>query len=207
MFSKLYVFNKMSAPTYYAIVLHSQCSDKAAQFIFDNLVLSYERGGGGLEVRRQLATSVSPETVLHVSCSDDHLRRVAEDLEIRKADNEGHIRPVSCEDWSQWPDTGRVGPLDISDIHRCVQFCIDRVHLPSDLLPGHEDKKFVLAGSPMVHTYQEHHLVTGFPVHDQEAMQKLTAYWRRGRVFSPPTQDIRDYFGEQIAIYFAWLGE
>ena len=46
----------MSSPTYYAIVLHSQCSDKAAQFIFDNLVLSYERGGGGLEVRRQVAS-------------------------------------------------------------------------------------------------------------------------------------------------------
>ena len=82
----------MSPPTYYAIVLHSGCSDEAAQYIIDNLTLSYERGGGGLEVRRQSPSDQCPDTVLHVSCSDQHLKHVAEELEIRKPDKDGHIR-------------------------------------------------------------------------------------------------------------------
>ena len=48
----------------------------------------------------------------------------------RKEDSEGHIRPVTVEDWSAFPETGRVGPLSISDIHRCVQYAMESVHFP-----------------------------------------------------------------------------
>ena len=72
-------------------------------------------------------------------------------------------------------------------------------------LPGHEDKKFIMQGSPVVHCYQEHGLVTGFPVHDQESLNKLRSYWRWSRVLSPPTRDIRDYFGENVALYYSFV--
>ena len=69
-----------------------------------------------------------PETVLHVSCATSHLRLLAELMEVRKEDKEGHIRPLAAEDWDQFPESGRVGPLDTSDIQRCVQYAIERIH-------------------------------------------------------------------------------
>ena len=49
-------------------------------------------------------------------------------MEIKKPDKEGHIRPVTREDWDQFPESGRIGPLETSDIHRCVQYSVDRIH-------------------------------------------------------------------------------
>ena len=45
-----------SLPTYYAVQLHALCSDEAAQVILDKLKLDWNKGGGGLVVRRQLPT-------------------------------------------------------------------------------------------------------------------------------------------------------
>ena len=41
-------------PTYYTILLRPGLSDEAAQFIVTKLSQDWERGGGGLVVRRQL---------------------------------------------------------------------------------------------------------------------------------------------------------
>ena len=43
-----------SLPTYCAILLRPGLSDEAAQFIVTKLVQDWDRGGGGLVVRRQL---------------------------------------------------------------------------------------------------------------------------------------------------------
>ena len=69
-----------------------------------------------------------PDTVFHVSCTTSHLIMLADLMEIKKEDKEGFLRPVTEEEWSQFPESGRVGPLNISDIHRCVQYAIDRIH-------------------------------------------------------------------------------
>ena len=74
---------------------------------------------------------VFPETVFHLSCSTELLAVLAEEMEMKKEDLEGHIRPVTAEEMTEFPETGRVGPLSISDIHRCVSFAMERVHFPA----------------------------------------------------------------------------
>ena len=71
---------------------------------------------------------MSPETVFHVSCTTSHLIRLADLMEVKKGDEDGFLRPVTEEEGSQFPESGRGGPLNISDIHRCVQYAIDRIH-------------------------------------------------------------------------------
>ena len=63
-----------------------------------------------------------------MGCARSRLQLLAEELEMRKEDREGYIRPVSEQDWDQFPESGKVGPLHTSDIHRCVQFAMEKIY-------------------------------------------------------------------------------
>lgn len=195
-----------SSPTYYAIEIHSKCEDEAVQFIHNVLKLEWVKGGGGLTIRRQLPTSAFPETVFHVTCSNSHLLMLAELMEIKKEDLEGHIRPVTVDEIDQFPESGRVGPLDLSDIHRCVQYAMERIHFDTTILnlPGHSNKS-VFKGAPVISSYQERRLISAFPVHDSEDLDKLYRSWSLSPI-NPPLNQIRSYFGESVALYWSFTG-
>ncbi|KAL4144975.1 hypothetical protein PRNP1_012649 [Phytophthora ramorum] len=51
-------------------------------------------------------------------------------------------------------------------------------------------------------------LVATFPLHDPEELSKLREKWFSWK-FAPwaqPLTDIKDYYGEKVGLYFAWLG-
>ena len=99
-------------PTYYAIQILKKCSDEGAQFMLDQLTRPWNDGGGGLVVSVQNPEPAFPDTVLHVTAADDHIVRIADIMELKKKDKDGHIRSVGrlIQVWTFfildafWPD-------------------------------------------------------------------------------------------------------
>ena len=97
---------------------------------------------------------------------------------------------------------GIVGPFTLSDVQKCVLHAMESVHFDSEqkYLPGHSNKRF-MKRSPVLAAYREAGLIDSFPLHDDEALTKLYAEWSNASMFKPPIEAIRDYFGENVALY------
>jgi len=191
-------------PTYYAIVLHNTCSDEGAQFILDKLQAAWEDGGAGLTVRRQHTDMALPETVLHVTATPQLVVKIADIMEIKKPDLEGYIRPVTVDELDEFPESGRVGPLNLADIQRCVLHAMERVHFDKETteLPGHPGRT-VMKASPVLDAYEEKKLITTFPVHDDNDLDRIYKRWKSS-LFDHPLEEIRGYFGEGVALYLSF---
>eukprot|EP00088_Acartia_fossae_P029675 TRINITY_DN3055_c0_g1_i1.p1 TRINITY_DN3055_c0_g1~~TRINITY_DN3055_c0_g1_i1.p1 ORF type:complete len:650 (-),score=118.07 TRINITY_DN3055_c0_g1_i1:446-2395(-) len=192
-------------PTYVVIQVMSKCSDESLQTVIDELSKPWEDGGGGLYLTLQPPRPNFPESLILVSATNEHIIRIAEHIEVKKKDVDGFIRPITEDDIEQFEESGRVGPLTLSDVQRCILHAINRVHFDVEVttLPG--DGRNILKGAPVLSSYEERHLVNIIPTHDEEDLDKLYRGWKRSYFYSPISQ-IRDYFGESVALYFSFEG-
>ncbi|XP_055687333.1 anoctamin-8 isoform X4 [Lutzomyia longipalpis] len=70
-----------------------------------------------------------------------------------------------------------------------------------------QGKAAVAEGQSIIAAWQESGLITQvFPLHETTALTQLQSSWVRN-IFAPqPLDDIAEYFGVKVALYFAWLG-
>ena len=90
-------------------------------------------------------------------------------------------------------------------MQKCILYAMESVHFDADqkYLPGHSSKSF-MKRSPVLSAYREAGLIDTFPLHDQESLSKLHAEWKSNNILNPPIELIRDYFGENVALYISF---
>lgn len=115
------------------------------------------------------------------------------------------IRSFSQENAQDFENSGIVGPLTLSDVQKCVSYAMESVHFDADkkYLPGHDNKRF-MKRSPVLAAYREAGLIDTFPLHDEEDLNKIYAEWKHSNPLNPPIERIRDYFGENVALYVSF---
>ena len=62
-----------------------------------------------------------------------------------------------------------------------------------------------MKAAPILSAYREAGLIDTFALHDDESVDKLWKTWKSGKIFEPPIEEIRDYFGENVALYFSFM--
>jgi len=70
-------------------------------------------------------------------------------------------------------------------------------------LPGHPNQT-IMKRAPVLAAFREAGLIDSFPLHDDEALKRVYTDWSRAKLLAPPVDAIRDYFGENIALYVSF---
>ena len=58
--------------------------------------------------------------------------------------------------------------------------------------------------APVLAAFREAGLIDSFPLHDDEALKRVYTDWSRAKLLAPPVDAIRDYSGENIALYVSF---
>jgi len=197
----------MDPPSYFVVCLHRPCTQEAADFIVESLTKPVDKGGAQLIVRQEEMSENPGGLVLHLSATSERLFELAETMDLKKTDFENDvIRPFVASQAELFGQSGLVGPLSISDIHKCILQAMEGVHFEEETkrLPGHPYSS-IMKKAPILSAYREAGLLDSFPLHDQEALKRVYTDWKRSKLLSPPVDAIRDYFGENIALYVSFM--
>jgi anoctamin-10 len=150
--------------------------------------------------QEKISDSKGGGLVLHVTARPERLYDIAENMDLKIMDAQGVIRPFVAKELQQFPlDSGFVGPLTFCQVQKCILYAMELVHFDDTetVLPGHSKIK-VMQSSPVLASFEQAGLLDMFPLHDDELLQKLYAQWSKAT--EPPVSEIRDYFGENVAL-------
>jgi len=139
------------------------------------------------------------EVHIWLRCSADRLEQEAEARGLKKelTDNGGL---VPFQEAKRHLFAGPIGQPDFFTGAERQQLIASIIEAPNSVNG---------AGLDLDKLRADGYLITSFPLHDPRAKAQLVSEWLETSLFTldgHPVDLIRDYFGEEVALYFAWGG-
>ncbi|XP_050306991.1 anoctamin-10 [Anthonomus grandis grandis] len=195
--------------TYVVMKVIPDIHEKGLQWLAAKIIGNRVDGGGELIAMLQPRTSSDEEYTFHISATIVKLLEVAEEIELSKPDARGHPREFTVAELDEFPANGKTidDLLTLADRQRIVLHELENIRALDyeKFIPGYPLIK-LYEGQAILPLAKNKDLITKlYPVHDEEQLNKLAGSWYMPRFFRQPIEDIKDYFGESIALYFSFL--
>ncbi|XP_041778401.1 anoctamin-10 isoform X2 [Anopheles merus] len=182
---------------------------EAIQWIMDKIRGRRVDGGMELMVRKEPLSKDSKTIIFHLSATHMKLLEIADDMGFMKRTKSGIIRNfnVACLDEFFYDESMALEDiLTPADRQIIVKHALETIKAADDehRIPG--TKIILYHGQSIIQAAQSAELITNlYSLHDKRTLKELRHRWiKPTRV--QPIDEIRDYFGESVGMYFSFLG-
>lgn len=195
--------------TYVVMKVVPDIHEKALQWLFTKIRGKKTEGGGELVAILQPKTEPNEEYTFHISATKYKLLETAEDIELVKEDARGVPREFTVADLDDYLTDDRTidSLLNMADRQTIVLHELENIRALDyeKFIPGYPLYR-LYENQAIVPFVQNCQLITKiYPLHDQEELKKLAGKWYIPKLVKQPIAEIKQYFGESIALYFAFL--